>query len=56
MKKLSFIESLLIALTSFFTESFTAIRNIKSSLIHAISRHSNVPIIRMFHEALKSGN
>jgi len=56
MKKMSFIEAFLVTLTSFFTEAFKVLRNIKSNFNHLFSRDSNVPIIRMFHEALKAKN
>ena len=51
---MSFIESFLVTLTSLFTEFFAALGKVKSNFAHAIGRHSNFPIIRMFHEALKS--
>jgi len=53
---MSFIESFLVTLTSLFTESFGAMRNLLSKFGHVFGKNSKIPIIRMFHEASKSEN
>ncbi|MGK0363229.1 MAG: hypothetical protein ACI85O_000273 [Saprospiraceae bacterium] len=53
---MSLIHSFFVALTSLFTEIFTALQNTKSNFSYSFSRNSKIPIIRMFHEALKAEN
>ncbi len=50
---MSLIDAFLVAITSLFSEVFSALRNIKSSISYSFGRNSKIPIIRIFHEALK---
>ena len=53
MQKISFLESFLISITSFFTEISNTLKNGKTNLEYSFSKHSRIPIVRIFHEALK---
>ncbi len=50
---MTLIDAFLVAFTSIFSEAFSAVQNIKSNIKHSFSRDSKIPIVRMFHEALK---
>jgi len=53
---MTFIKSFFVALFTLFLEIFAGLRKIGFNFNHVFSKNSKIPIIRMFHEALKSEN
>ena len=50
---MTLINAFLVALASLFSEIFARLQNLRFKFLRSFSKNSSIPIVRMFHEALK---